>query len=249
VLRRVGTDIIVEAERPLVYLDFWAWRQLSTEHLRGGRFLAGLRRRGTLLISPTTILEFQGISGPSFDRVVGFVRDVGARWAPVTVNVSDVAVREMAGYAGPPWVDRDLIARLRLDENLSLAQQIVEMASARRPRREWAHLASTIERTRTALKNRSGVWRGAPGSAAVKSLWLLDQLNGLIVKDRFRFDRNHGDDYTHALAVAYADVVFLDGHWANLVQRLHLSPRDFARVFAPPQIEKGLSHLELAWWS
>jgi hypothetical protein len=49
-----------------------------------------------------------------------------------------------------------------------------------------------------------------------------DLFTAEVLRERFPFNRNHhADDMTHAFAVSFASVVFLDAHWADLIRRLH----------------------------
>ena len=71
--------------------------------------------------------------------------------------------------------------------------------------------------------------------------------NGLIrsmITGGFTFNDNHARDFFHSVtSTRCADMVLLDGHWAEQVRQLRL-PEGFVRVYTANDVDRFLHDLE-----
>lgn len=73
---------------------------------------------------------------------------------------------------------------------------------------------------------------------------MVEKFRQLIQKERFKIKENDALDFLHAaVPIAYGDFVLLDKHWADLTQKLKLSP-DYVKMYSPRRVETFLENLE-----
>src|SRR6266852_9700462 len=89
------------APRPLIYMDHWALRNISSDLALRSRMLRILER-GTLLFSFMNLLEIARNRGASVKNIISFLDGVGSHWAPISLSSSAVGRRERAGEL-EPW--------------------------------------------------------------------------------------------------------------------------------------------------
>jgi len=83
-----------------------------------------------------------------------------------------------------------------------------------------------------------------PFDAQKPMRFIYHRLVRLTITDGFPLDDNHMRDLYHACtAVRCAEMVTLDGHWAEQVRKLRL-PADFCRVYSEPEIDRFVGDLE-----
>ncbi len=246
--------IVVEIRRPLIYLDHWALRCLSSDRSFRKRFIECFKKHGTLLFSWANVLEVAMNFGLSLDAIQSLLSEIGEQWCPIEWNAIKVIRREegfVLGNDAPcfglgflkayyPHIPDGLLS---LSTVCDLTQDS-EINSACHQ-----HLECVKEETRKTLI----YWRSQdPKSGNISiyfdpnrpTIYVVEGFRQLMQKETFSIDENDAIDFLHAtVPIAYSDFVLLDRHWADLAGKLKL-PFDYVRVYSPKDIEKFLENLE-----
>ncbi len=97
--------------RPLIYPDHWALIDISEDAKLRSRMLQVLQR-GTLLFSSMNLMGTARTKGADLENIATFLDEVGDRWAPISLNTTEVRLRERTGML-EPWRDEELLRWVR----------------------------------------------------------------------------------------------------------------------------------------
>lgn len=245
---------------PAVYLDHWALRQISENATIAARFASALHdRRGTLMVSWLNLIEFSNVSDESQARAAEalleailphvFFLEVN----PFTVIASENKLLN-GGTPAAPHADSEFLKTF-----VCLWPQSVKPFTARnlfmagrsgRLGTSFQELADTIvERTealRSSMDNDADLERRVrrlPSGAPIQhgTRHILPELARPFLVDRgIRVTRNHAIDLVHAVVpVAYCDLVLLDKHWEEQVQRMRARFADASMDIPIAQVYSG----------
>ena len=247
-------DVVATPRPPLIYLDHWALRCLSSNGSFRERFIECFKKYGTLLFSWTNVLEVSENSGASLDAIQSFLSEIGEQWFPIEWNAFEVIRQEESFTSGDnnPFLASGFLEAYYpyiSDGPLSLSTvcdltQDSEINSVCRQ-----HLEYVKAETRKTLI----YWRSEdPKSGDVSkhfdpnrpTVYMVEGFRQLIQKETFNIHENDAIDFLHAtVPIAYGDFVLLDKRWADLARKLKLPP-DRVKVYSRRCIEKFLENLE-----
>ena len=225
---------------PTVYLDHWAFRELSTTPALAERFVAALKlRNGTLASSCTNLIEFCNVTDDHQARRAEELLEASLphvfflEMDPFLVQRREDELLR-GGPPRPPHEDRELFttlfrlkpqsvsvftARMLFDGVRSgigrqaneLADTIVQQVAKLRIEHESdAAFQTTLKRPPTFQKMQKGT-----------RLILKELLRGLVLDRSTNLSRNHAVDFLHAVVpVSYCDFVMLDKYWEEQVRRM-----------------------------
>jgi hypothetical protein len=99
-IRVTPTGLNVSVSGAVVYLDNWAIGDLAEgDPSRRGEFIAAVHACVDLLFSVTNAAELSGPQGRSADAVKAFLDEIGPRWFPAWLDVTEVIKDEMKGVS------------------------------------------------------------------------------------------------------------------------------------------------------
>lgn len=246
--------IHVEAtRRPLMSLDQCALYELAKDNENGARFRRAFASRGDLLLSSINMFELGQLQGQSLERAKRFLDEViGHAWTPIEFDSIDVIKRELAGQTSPsPYISPSLVDLTCATPGLPTLSKLLEAArhsSADKAARDSARLelGRQIEALRKSLNPKPSPLRmySIPNC---KTLSVALSLFHMILQQgrgpsSFQWALNDAEDFTHSIVgLAHADVVVLDGKWANRVRSLSQ-----AKVFSCGEIPAFIEWCEAA---
>jgi hypothetical protein len=99
--RLANGDLEVSVRPPLVYLDHWAIREISSAPTLRNHFLETFRTRGTLMFSVVNVLEMAKNSGDSYTRIRELLDAVEPCWLLSDPDPKTVQNRENRGLLPP----------------------------------------------------------------------------------------------------------------------------------------------------
>ena len=254
-------------DRVGVYLDNDAVSELARPGDLRTRFIAAIRRRGTLLFSFANAIEVS-----SSDAVWSFLDEIGPQWVPLVLSPWEVAEREAAG-AGPsaPISKRFIEAYFaqRAYELSPHGSRLLDLSAdtffrlsavaawAARDSETTRKSAEIDEAVRKRIVDERAAYEADP-SALDRSLApipfdptrparfvLIHLLRTLVLEAKAYHLRPHdGIDLCHAvLAASYGQVVTLDKQWRRRVEGLP-QPNRVATVYYRPQAGELVERLE-----
>ncbi|MDE0504741.1 MAG: hypothetical protein OXM00_10110 [Paracoccaceae bacterium] len=247
-------DVVAIPRPPLIYLDHWALRCLSSNGSFREKFIEFFKKYGTFLFSWTNVLEVAENSGTSLDAIQSFLTEIGEQWFPIEWNAFEVIRREKEftlGNNNPCLASGFLEAYYPhiSDGPLSLSTVCDLTQDSEIKPACCQHLEYVKAETRKTLI----YWRSEdPKSVDIPkyfdpdspTIYVVERLRYLIQKESFKIEANDALDFLHAVVpIAYGDFVLLDKHWADLARKLKL-PSDRVKVYSPKHVEKFLENLE-----
>ena len=244
---------------PTIYLDHWAFRHISTTDEHRIRFVEGLKARGgTLMLSWLNLAEFTKVTDLDQAKAAeALVEAVLPNVFFMEINPFMVIEQEnvlmVGGKPRPPHADTGFLRAFSALKPKSLSPFtahdlfVAPHESALSGRLD--DLADTIaERTealRIEIDNdsafRSLVSRLPSGPRLQQgTLYILRELARTFLIDRsLKVSRNNAIDLLHSVVpVAYCDLVLLDKHWQEQVDRMRTRLKNaklnipVARVFS-----------------
>lgn len=95
--KEIRADFTDSFSRVWIYLDNWALVNIAKDQLLKQRFLAALRKNGSLLFSFTNAVEIGGPAGDSAAKLKVFLSEIENYWIPAEMNAETVITREEKG--------------------------------------------------------------------------------------------------------------------------------------------------------
>jgi hypothetical protein len=247
---------VTTERRPLIYLDQCALYEVCKHNAVGVRFKHFFKNRGELLLSSINLFELGQLQGDSLTRTKAFLDEtIGLAWIPIEFDCTLMIVRELAGKVSPspaicdrlledvcastgePTISKLLDAARHSDQDRAkfdnakeeLKRQINEL------RDEFIKDVSILDRKYPKIPVTSG--SKTLSVAALVFRLIVERARGGL---HFQWTVNDAEDFTHAITgLAHADVVVLDGKWADRVRGL--TP---ASVFSCGQMDAFLDWCE-----
>ncbi len=237
----------VSVRPPLVYLDHWAIREISSAATRRGHFLETFRTRGTLMFSLVNVLEMARNTGESYTRIRDLLDAVEPCWLLSDPDPRTVQEREKRGLIAPASFLVPLNILGAVFKNLP--QGTLKLGSAldslqdeefRERAREMLERPSDVRRyfLRERRRYESGETFEPSRFPKGTPLWIKDSLSQSLITSNKRIVENDVVDILHAvIPLRYASVVLLDGAWADFARKLKLTD---LQVFSRPQLDEAL---------
>jgi hypothetical protein len=231
------------------------------------RFLAALKTKGTVLFPLMNVVEIASDQEPArAAEIRQFLAEMGPYWMPVTIDplrildAEETGQRPADGFA--PCVSSafltDEIFMARAEVSATLAHVVdptrgqpgddlrtgTELDTGRLQGniQEWRD-----ERTKekaTIEKDLNKKYPKKKFDAAKPMRFIYHGLARLTITEGFTLDDNHMRDLYHlCCAVRSADMVTLDGHWAEQVKKLKVPP-DFVKVYTEETLDQLLDDFE-----
>lgn len=228
---------------PAVYLDHWALRKISEDPSLTKRVTEALNRcRGTLMLSWLNLIEFTKVEDPQHAiSAEAFVDALLPNVFFLEINPFAVIERENALLAGGPLAqphgDLEFLkffaernprsVKPFTSRNLFTAMDSNTLVAS------FEALADTIVDRTEALRDTMSVdaeferrVRRPPKGPEIQrgTRYILRELARPFLVDRgIRISRNNAIDLVHAVVpVAYCDIVLLDKHWREQVNRMRV---------------------------
>jgi hypothetical protein len=244
--RLANGDVEISIRPPLVYLDHWAIREISSAPARREHFLETFRTRGTLMFSVPNMLEMAQNSGVSYTHIRDLLDSVEPYWILSDPDPQTVQDRENRGLLPPEsfLLALDVFAvifsslpegTLRLGSALDRLQ-----GDAFRTRAKLMLRPSGVVRlVRQARKRHQNGESMSPSQFPEGTpMWIQDSLLRFLVVDNKKIVENDVIDMLHAVVpLRYAVVVLLDKAWLNFARKLELP---WTQLFARPQLDEAL---------
>ena len=233
VVHKDGTDYIVEvySEPPLIYLDHWALRLLSSDPDLRKRFLTIFRTRGTLMMSLMNVVEIAGNTmEATAAELRSFLEEIGPSWIPSTID----PIRIIEAEQGVPTEIHPCISKgfvtdpkfaKRLVEGAVNLTHVVDLTRGDEGKEQREATSKQAQELLGHLESWRKIHASKPGALDTEYPRLsFDDAqpmrpiyNGLVrltITDSFALNENHIRDLYHTItAVRCADMVLLDSHW------------------------------------
>jgi hypothetical protein len=260
-----GDDVefVVEAESPLLYLDHWAIRRFSENPTHGSRFLTAFKNRGTVMFSLMNVTEIARDASPTRAREISrFLEALGEHWIPMTIDPIRIVRAEESGttsdgihpcvsagfLSDPAFAQRLTTGNVSLSHVVDLTRGPNGDAIRQDSARQELQLLNSLQDWRNAYTNDhtelDTKFPVVPFVAERPMRTIYHGLARLTITDGFKLTDGHVRDLFHTLAaVRCAEMVTLDAHWVNQVQKLRL-PTDFVKLYSEANLEQFLSDLE-----
>jgi hypothetical protein len=240
-------DVEMTIRPPLIYLDHWAVREISSSPRRRDHFLETFRTRGTLMFSLLNIVEISRNKGESYKQMRELLDGIGRFWLlsesdPGTVQQrTAVGMPPPASFLGDLRVLANVFTRLPLGTyKLGTAFDDLQDESVR----GWAD--KMVIRPSVVALLRYRRWRHKWGDRDVPNphspgspMWIQHELLWYLIKDGKNITDNDVIDIMHAsVALWIAPIVLLDSAWVNFSRKLKLPG---VQLFAKPELDAALS--------
>lgn len=239
-----GIELRSEDRSPSVYLDHWAFRQISEDDKLRKQFVDTLKeKKGTLSISWLNFTEFAKVDEKQKRVAENFIDSVLPNIVFLEVAPFVVIEREkenalLAGAPpAPPHIDAEYAKVLLIDGANSLtplsANGLLEDSSS--PELVEcckSYVKSIIDRTEQLRKEVANDQQRANG---VKNFVYREvvprgtrqlvraMLRSLVLNRELKMTANHAMDLTHTVVpVSYCDFVLLDSHWVTQVEQARI---------------------------
>ena len=226
---------------PTVYLDHWALRHISTTDELCNRFAQSLlSSNGTLMLSWLNLVEFAKVTDRhQTDAAERLIEAVLPNVFFMEINPFTVIEREDRLLAGgtpiPPHADTGFLKAFAALKPSSLkpftAHELLSTPGEADMSSLLDSLADTIAKQTAALRTevdsdenfRSAIRRLPSGPILQQGTrYVLRELARTFFIDRsLKVSRNHAIDLLHSVVpVAYCDLVLLDKHWEEQIERM-----------------------------
>jgi hypothetical protein len=256
-------QIQVELTQPAVYLDYSVIGDLATEKLSVGERLCELllTTGGTLYLSWAHLVELFGLGGgPTFDRIVIYLKSFGPKFVITDADSDAVIQREQQWIPGRqnPSLDEDFIRIIgrNWDGRTEMSVEILVDAMANEDglfqgikalqAKHRTDLKALFDEKRAHyksdrhLKSKLDAVNVPPGFVTNKVRLELARES---VRTNEQFTLSDGLDFEHAVvSVSYCTHVVLDKKWARRCRSIDL-PKESATVFDSTQIDALLTAL------
>lgn len=249
----VGTE-----RRPLIYLDQCALYELCKHNAVGDRFKEFFKTRGELLLSSINLFELGQLQGDSLVRAKEFLDEtIGLAWIPIEFDCSLVIARELESKFSPsPAICTSLLEDVCASTGEPTMSKLLDAArhsgddkavfafAKGEMKRQIDELRAAYTKDPSILERK---YPKIPVTPQTQTLSVAALVFRLVVERakggaHFQWTANDAEDFTHAITgLANADVVVLDGKWADRVGGL--TP---AVVFSCGQMDAFLDWCESA---
>lgn len=264
-----GTHLLIETfGQPTVYLDNWALNDIATENTLCSRFVSSLTSKsGTLRISSSNIVELlKQTDSAQIEQILHLIDAVDTGF--INSNFEDVIQRENqlligAGDRQNPSQEfavlHDSLAALNWPEAWSVSD-VVRGILASSDNRVFvqsydsfadkmkaffsAQLADPGYVKKSLARSPSGR-RGNPKYCTATRELVAHSFDFIVQNKGMNMPGKEWHDVYHTIVpVAYCDIVFLDGRWADFVSQSGLKPPAIAAVFTKRSLDAGMDAIE-----
>jgi hypothetical protein len=240
-------------EAPTVYLDHWAWMDISGSSLWMDRFSSALEsRKGTLAISNLNLLEFSTMTDQKQPCRADQLRDrIFPQIAYINPNfIAVIEEEDKLTAADPKEPHADSVT---LNDHVHAKFCLVHQTGTATKFLAFADFLIKDIETRRQNNQRYSFAGAAKGKSIRRGTrFIADELLGAVCKNKkLKLNRQHVIDICHAIVpVAYCDFVLLDGCWRDQVERAQRRIRDrgmkfpMAQIFSKHGVDDFLTALE-----
>ena len=252
-------------ESPCIYLDHWALRRLSENHVFGDRFLSAFKHRGTVMFSVMNAAEIaRDLSSQRAHEIRDFLEKLGPHWFPMTIDPLRIINAEETGKtpdglapcASGEFLKDPHFARRLATGPVSLACVVdlvygpggddLRRVTAENMNQLWKAFEGHRDKYAKNQKSLANKFPLREFDATKPMLGIYHGLARYTIKDTFPLNVNHMRDLFHAMvSVHSAEMVTLDAHWVGQVGKLKL-PSDFVHVYKEAELTQFLADLEAA---
>jgi hypothetical protein len=240
-------NIEISVRAPLVYLDHWAIREISSSPEYRAHFLETFRTRGTLMFSVMNMLEMARNTGESYARIRDLLDAVDRYWVLSDPDPRTAHERERRGILPPETFHVPVAIFAGIYKNLPegtlhLGAALESLQDEVFRDRARAMLERPSELRRLLLKarkryERGEIWQGSSFPTGSPQ-WISDMLTRCLIEGGKRIEENDVVDLLHAaIPLRYAAIVLLDKAWADFARKLRLAD---VQIFAKPQLLEAL---------
>lgn len=246
----------VGMKSPIIYLDHWAVAKIAANPGWRNRFSEALYKHdGTLLFSLLNIVELARHINAQ-PNVKLLLDGVGTQWCFIDVNAPAVIEREEKWVPSemPPCFNEAGIRSYYpyIHEGPLTLSKIVDLISGQKVRYDdiYARLDESVQQmtnVQNAIKTNDprinpDAYKPGAFNPEQPTKYVYHSFMRGTLWSSLKLTRNHIADLQHAtVALAYADFIFLDGHWyqqaLNLLKEL---PNLKSRIFrdSPDEMER-----------
>ncbi len=240
-------NLEVSVRPPLVYLDHWAIREISSDPTLRAHFLETFRSRGTLMFSLMNVLEMARNSGESYVMMRDLLDAVEPYWLLSDPDAGTAHAKELRGLLPPetflvPLNVFGVIYKSLPEGTLRLgsALETLQDEEFRERARGLLERPAPLRRQLAAARKRrqkGEIWKGSRFPKGTP-LWIGETLSRFLIEDGKSIKDNDVVDLFHAtVPLRYAVIVLLDKAWASFAKKLDL---DDVQIFAKPQLDDAL---------
>lgn len=264
-----GTRLLIETlGRPTVYLDNWALNDLAIANTLCSRFVSAMTSKaGTLRISVSNIVELlKQTDIAQIEQILHVIDAVDTGF--IDLNFEDVIQREnqllngtgncqnpsqqctvlhdsLVALGWPEvWSVSDVVRHVLANSDNrafvqsydSFADKMETFISAHRTNPEY--MKKSHDRSRSGRQEKPK-YCTATRELVTRSFDFILQNKGMSMPGKEWHDLYHT-----IVPVAYCDIVFLDGRWADFVSQSGLKPPAIAAVFKKQSLDAGMDAIE-----
>jgi hypothetical protein len=256
----------------MVSLDTWAFINLAKgDPLRRQRFLSAIHSGVELLFSVTNAAELSGPQGRSADVVRTFLDEIGPRWFPAKLDVTETIKLEIAGSnPDAACIDQHFLKsyvadRLRpytpgcgnlidLSGDFFLLGPLLDYLG---PQRESIYESSSkfdellktkmsavrsLSKRDPLLLDKRFPW--IPFDSARPACFVYFNLFRVMAADASSLKKGDAMDFCHAvMATAFASFATMDKQWKRRVDSLP-KPNRLARIYGPSELDQMVMDME-----
>jgi hypothetical protein len=270
-IRVTATGLHATVDGPAVYLDNWAIGDLAEgDPSRRRRFVEAIHSGIDLLFSVTNAAELSGPQGKSADVVREFLDEIGPRWFPARLDVTEVIKDEARGVRPE---------KACVDENFFLSH-VADQMRTQRTLGEIIAVSDSLFRLGPVLDRvgpqRESISRGAaafdemiktkmiaihekckrdpslldrkfpvlPFHPARPACFVYYNLLRVMAVEAHSLKKGDGIDFCHAVvACAFSGFATLDARWKRRVRTLPLNR--LARIYSGSELDEMVRDMEL----
>lgn len=259
-VEKIGDDFNITAigRSPFVYLDTCALIKLAEDQILQQKFIKALKDKGgTLLISVANIIELGRKEGDSIHKLTALFQSVGEDWFPLEINPLSIIDREEMGESEQTRViDKNFLISYYpyIHEKIHSLAVAIDLINEKRDQFDQSYskageFAIKLLEARTHFQHKPSpcpeaylVERYNP---KVPTKYTYNGLMRAVLEGKFKFTANDVYDIWHAsTSLVYADLVVLDGRWAQIARdKLKLLPGVDQKFFKVSELEQMIETL------
>jgi len=254
--------------QPTVYLDNWALNDIATANALCSRFVSAMTRKsGTLRISVSNIVELlKQTDSAQVKQILHLIDAVDTGF--INVNFGEVIRQENRLLIDPTECENpsreftviyNYLLALQWPEVWSIAD-IVQHVLANSDNRVFlqsygsfadkmkaffsVHRANPEYMKKEVARSYSGRQQKPKYCTATREL-VTHSFDFIIQNREMNMPAKEWHDLYHTIVpVAYCDIVFVDGRWADFVSQSGLKPPAIAAVFKKQSLDAGMDAIE-----
>jgi hypothetical protein len=270
-IRVTATGLHASVDGPAVYLDNWAIGDLAEgDPWRRCRFVEAIHSGIDLLFSVTNAAELSGPQGQSADTVKEFLDEIGPRWFPARLNVTEVIKDEINGVRPEKaCVDENFflsyvadqmraqVARgkvIEVSDSLFRLGPVLDWVGPQRESisRTSAEFDEVIKTKMIAVHEQCKAdpslldrkFPALPFNPARPACFAYFNLLRVMAVEAHSLKKGDWMDFCHAVvACAFSSFATLDGQWKRRIGSLPANR--LARIYAPPELDQLIEDMEL----